>query len=181
MDWIWNWFQPRAVALRIDRAWPQPQVVLLAASGSLTRRRGVVVTVRGPVAGRLYETTYNGLATFANLTLTGGTTVILSFDSPGLTSATATIVVVVDPANVPTALKIAVAPPASVIDRTQFFPVAVQLVNGTGGNVAKAGVLVTPVAPAGFAVIHQAGKGPAYSTDATGLAAFSIALDDLAI
>lgn len=180
LDWLWNLFQPKAVGLRVLRAWPISQVALLDKAGRVTARRGVVITVRGQVAGRLLETTDNGVATFATITLTGSGTVRLTFESAGLTSASVDIVVVVDPANVPTALKVAIAPPASVVDKA-FFPVAIQLVNSAGGNVAKAGVAITPTAPAGFVVIHQAGKGPAYPTDATGLASFTIAVDDTSL
>lgn len=174
-DWLWNLGQPKAVALRVDRAWPQPRILLVTAQGTLTRKRGVAVTVRGKVAGRLYETTDNGIATFAFLTLTGDPmATTLTFDSAGLTSVSADVTLT------PVAAKLAfvTAPPSSAQD-AKLFPasVVVQVQSSKGVAIAQAGIPVTVSASAGANIV-----GPTSgTTDANGRASFAIGVDDLSL
>lgn len=189
IDWFLNLFRAKPVALAIDEAWPAPVITLVDRRGRLTARDGVPVMVRSrtpgvSVAGKVIAHTHDGVARFAPLTMHGGTTMKISFDSPGLPSVTADVAIVPDPATVPAAITIVQGPPALAIDKA-LFPIKLQLVNAAGGNVAKAGVEVTPApasgSPAGTVITHAAGKGPRYLSDAAGAWDFSVGVDDPAI
>jgi len=192
MDWLWNWFQPKAVRMRAFVLWPSARVELLDADGYLTRRRGVQITLRkSSVIGPYTFTalTVTGIATFPNLGSAGGSTVQLKLSASGLPDLVVDVTIVPDPANVPVSMRYVTAPPAGpVVDRTGTFSVQAELLNaaGTRAVVNKTGFLsftapAVPPATVPGTVIHQAGKGPTYDIMAGLSPVIVLALDDPAI
>jgi len=192
MDWLWNWFQPKAVRMRAFVLWPSARVELLDADGYLTRRRGVQITLRkSSVIGPYTFTalTVNGIATFPNLGSAGGSTVQLKLSASGLPDLVVDVAIVPDPANIIASLRYVTAPPTGpVVDRTGTFSVQVEGLNAAGARalVNKTGFLSftappTPPATLPGTVMHATGKGPTYDLVAGLSPVIVLAIDDPAI
>ncbi|MDH5550008.1 MAG: Ig-like domain repeat protein, partial [Gemmatimonadota bacterium] len=154
----------------------QPAVQLRDGAGNAVSQSGVVVTAAiasggGALGGTLTVTTNaSGVATFANLTITGTIGArTLSFAVTGLTGATSSTITVT--ASTATQLSITTQPSATVRSGVAF-PVqpVVQVRDASGNPVSQSGVVVTAAIATGGGSL---GGGLTATTNASGVATFA--------
>jgi hypothetical protein len=161
---------------------PQPAVQLRDAFGNAVGQAGVVVTAgiasgSATLGGSTTATTSAaGLASFANLSLTGtASAVTLAFSASGVTPATSGPISLAPPP--PSALVIVTQPSATAPSGIPFaVQPAVKLKDASGGDVQTAGVAISASLASGPAGATLNG-GKVVQTSGTGTATFT----DLAI
>ncbi|MDH3290936.1 MAG: Ig-like domain repeat protein, partial [Gemmatimonadota bacterium] len=154
----------------------QPAVQLRDGAGNAVSQSGVVVTAAiasggGALGGTLTVTTNaSGVATFANLTITGTIGArTLSFAVTGLTGATSSTITVT--AGTATQLSITTQPSATVQSGVAFpQQPAIQLRDGAGNAVSQSGVVVTAAIASGGGAL---GGTLTATTNASGVATFA--------
>jgi hypothetical protein len=168
---------PPATATSGQPLAPQPVLQLRDGFGNAVGQAGVVVTAdlgsgTATLAGGTTATTSAaGTATFSNLSLTGSGDVTLRFSAPGLTAAASGTITLSSAAATALAM---VTQPSSAAQSGTPFPVqpAVELHDGSGNDVNRAGVAITASLAGGPSGGTLTG-GTVVQTAASGTASFT--------
>lgn len=152
-----------------------PAVRLVDQSGNTVPTTGTMITAAldagpGSLGGTLSVATTNGVATFSDLVITGGTgTYTIGFSSAGLTGVISSSIGL--GAGAATALQFVGTPPTTATNGVAITPaIAVRLVDASNNPVAQSGVSVTAVLASGPGSL---GGTTSMNTDGTGSASFS--------